>query len=124
MSAPPKKMRRVRTETPTEEARRVANYFLTLLPHEVQTLQIQRAQVAGYSWVGAVVVDVAADDVLGPSDAARLVHATSDMLRSWVRMGVLTRTGSGYRVADVYAAQAAVTVRRQTRRQRQLDEQA
>jgi hypothetical protein len=111
MAAP----RRLRTETPTEEARRVANFFLTLLPADEQARQTQRAHAGGYSWIGAAVVHVTGDDILMPSDAARLVHATADILRGWVRLGVLERTGRGYLVKDVYAAKATIVERRATR---------
>ena len=105
-----------RGETPTEEARRIANFFLTMLPHDVQTQQIQRAQVAGYTWVGVATITVTGDDVLRPGDAARLVHVTTATLRKWVQARILSRTGSGYRVDDLYEAQATMVERRMTRR--------
>lgn len=107
-----------RGETPTEEARRIANHFLTMLPNEVQTLQIQRAQIAGYDWVGVAIVTVTGDDVLRPSDAGRLIHVTAATLRKWVQGGVIARTGRGYRVDDLYAAKAAMIERRMTRNRR------
>jgi hypothetical protein len=102
-------------DTTTERARRVANSLLALLPPDEAAIHIATAHRLGETWLGADLQRWMIDDVVPPSEAAGLVHATPAHLRSWVRMGVLTRTGRGYRVGDVLDASAKVHQLRRTR---------
>lgn len=104
-------------ETPTEQARRIANHLLTLLPEPTRTQLVTQARAAGITWLGPTPVVYDDDEVLPPGEAAALVHRRPGDLRQWVAMGVLVRQGGGgYRVRDVYAAQAAIRARRTHRR--------
>jgi len=102
-------------DTPLERARRIANDLLALLSDADRHVAVVTARAVGETWLGASLLRWTNDDVIAPSEAAGLVHATPAHLRSWVRMGVLTRTGRGYRVQDVLDASAEVHKRRQTR---------
>lgn len=102
-------------DTATERARRIANSLLALLPEQERAVWTARAHAVGETWLDRNLQRWTVDDVVPPREAAGLVHATPAHLRSWVRMGVLVRTGSGYRVGDVLDAAAAVHRRRRTR---------
>jgi len=102
-------------DTATERARRIANSLLRLLPEDEQLTWVARAHAVGETWLGANLQRWTVDDVVPPREAAGLVHVTPAHLRAWVRMGVLRRTGSGYRVGDVLDASAELHRRRGTR---------
>lgn len=102
-------------ESSTERARRIANSLLALLPEEERAIWAARAHAVGETWLGASLQRWTVDDVIPPREAAGLVHVTPAHLRSWIRMGVLRRTGTGYRVKDVLDASAELHRRRQTR---------
>lgn len=101
---------------PAERARRIANTLLALLPDAEQETMRARAHAIGETWLGESLLRWTVDDVLPPREAAAVVHATPDKLRSWVHMGVLARVGRGYRVGDVLDAAAEVRRRAQSRR--------
>jgi hypothetical protein len=103
-------------DTPTERARRIANSLLALLPADERPVWVARAHELGESWLGEHLLRWTSDDVVSPAEAASLVHVKTADLRRWVSMGVLRRTGKGYRVGDVIDATAEVRRRRSTRR--------
>jgi hypothetical protein len=103
-------------DTPTDRARRIANTLLALLPDDERARMTARAHALGETWLGTDLLRFTTDDLLPPRDAAAIVHATPDKLRSWVRMGVLARVGRCYRVGDVL--DAAAEVRRRAARRR------
>lgn len=99
-------------DTPTERARRIANSLLALLPAEERPTWIKRAHELGETWLGETIVTHELDDVLTPADAGRLLAVTPAILRNWVRLGVLQRTGTGYTVKDLLDAAAEIRKRR------------
>lgn len=105
-------------DTPTERARRIANSLLALLPADERPVWVARAHALGETWLGEHLLRWTAEDVVRPAEAAALVHRTPADLRRWVSMGVLKRTGRGYRVGDVIDASAAVARRRSARKRR------
>lgn len=105
-------------DTPTERARRIANSLLMLLPADERPVWTARAHAIGETWLGETLVRWTADDVVPPGEAARLVHKTTADLRKWVQMGLLKRSGSGYRVGDVLDAAATAQQRRAARGRR------
>lgn len=99
----------------TDRARRIANSLLALLGAPERERAIRQARAVGETWLGADLLRWGIDDVVSPREAAGLVHVTPAHLRSWVRMGVLVRTGRNYRVRDVLDASAEIHRRRLTR---------
>lgn len=104
-------------DTPTERARRIANSLLALIADDVERKRaVEQAHRYGETWLGATLLRFTPDDVVRPAEAAGLVDVTPAILRNWVRLKVLYRTGDGYRVGDVLDASASIRRRRAVRK--------
>lgn len=104
----------------TERARRIANSLLALLPAEERPIWTARAHDLGETWLGESLLRWSADDVIPPREAANLAGRTTGDLRWWVHIGILQRSGKGYRVGAVLDAAAEMRRRRETPRRRKV----
>jgi len=94
----------------------VAYWLLLMLPEDERPAVVAGVHRLGETWLGERLVTWTDDDVVAPGEAAAMVAVTPDILRNWVRLGELRRTGSGYRARDVLDAAAAVRRRRAVRK--------